>query len=321
MDVAEGDRLDREEVARLRGYEAIPRRFPWDARCRRLRGPGGPSRAKSGPFSPGWGSTRLCTSPLRTTLGSSFLLEADIRRRTPRLANPLAEDAAFLRGDGVGFPAGYVAAERVQGRGPGRLFEVTTLFSGEGAVVTERVVLAGLIAGEPRAGRLVGAVLRRRTSSTFGGAVEGIAAALERDGRGCRPGRFRPLSCILEGKRGSGSRGDAGSFGEIHPDLVHAWELFQAVSPVRVGPRCPGFREAGGSAGSSIIPTSRPLNDLAVMVDAGTPYAEVRSVVSGVGDPKIESFFLFDQDAGAPLPPRAEPGPPDRLLSSGSDAD
>ena len=96
---------------------------------------------------------------------------------------------------------------------------------------------------------------------------------------------------------------DAGSFGE-NPSgpcpCMGAFQeclLFELDLDVLAAGRRDGVRFVRYSNQPSVE------RDLAVMVDAGTPYAEVRSVVSGVGDPKIESFFLFDQYAGAPLPP------------------
>ncbi|MBI3391976.1 MAG: phenylalanine--tRNA ligase subunit beta, partial [Nitrospirae bacterium] len=96
---------------------------------------------------------------------------------------------------------------------------------------------------------------------------------------------------------------DAGSFGEIHPDLAQAWELsgpchlFELDLDVLASGRRGGRRFVRYSNQPSVE------RDLAVMIDSGVPYADVHGVVSGVDDPMIESFFLFDQYAGAPLPP------------------
>lgn len=302
VDVAEEIDLI-EEVARLKGYEAIPETIPVGRPMPQIAGTRWAFAREVRAVLAGMGFDEAVhlsfTDDVRL---SSFLPEADIRRRTPRLANPLAEDAAFLRGTAWGSLLDTWRRNESRGAVRGRLFEVTTLFSGEGAVVTERVVLAGLIAGSREPEGWWG---RAPAADFFDvrGAVEGIAAALNVMDADVVQGDSDPLLHPGRQARLRVAGRDAGSFGEIHPDLVQAWELsgvcllFELDLDVLAAGRREGVRFVRYSNQPSIE------RDLAVMVDAGTPYVEVRSVVSGVGDPKIESFFLFDQYAGAPLPP------------------
>ena len=145
VDVAEEIDLV-EEVARLKGYEAIPETIPVGR-----------------PMPPIAGTRWAFAREVRAVLAGMGFDEAvhfsftDDVRLSPFFRRPTFAGGRPLRirsprtplssGDGVGFLAGYVAAERVQGRGPGTPLRGHDALSGEGAVVTERVVLAGLIAG------------------------------------------------------------------------------------------------------------------------------------------------------------------------------
>ncbi|MBI1865766.1 MAG: phenylalanine--tRNA ligase subunit beta, partial [Nitrospirae bacterium] len=292
-----------EEVARLKGYETIPETIPVGRPMPAIEGPRWAFAREVRAVLAGMGFDEAVHLSFSDDVRlSSFLPEADVRRRTPRLANPLAEDAAFLRG--TAWMSLLDTWRRNESRGAvrGRLFEVTTLFSGEGAVVTERVVLAGLIAGSREPEGWWG---RSPAADFFDvrGAVEGIAAALNAMDADVVQGDSDPLLHPGRQARLRVAGRDAGSFGEIHPDLAQAWELsgpchlFELDLDVLASGRRGGRRFVRYSNQPSVE------RDLAVMIDSGVPYADVHGVVSGVDDPMIESFFLFDQYAGAPLPP------------------
>ncbi|OGW61049.1 MAG: phenylalanine--tRNA ligase subunit beta [Nitrospirae bacterium RBG_16_64_22] len=291
-----------EEIARLHGYDAIPETIPIGRPTPPIPGTRWVLAREARAILAGMGFDEAVhlsfTDDVRI---SSFLPEADIRRRMPRLANPLAEDAAFLRGTAWTSLLDTWRRNESRGADRGRLFEVTTVFAREASGVAERVVLAGLIAGSREPEGWWG---RPPAADFFDakGVVEGIAAALDVMDADVVRGESDPL--LHPGRQGrlTVAGRDAGSFGEIHPDLVKAWGLsavcllFELDLDVLAAGRREGIRFARQSNQPSVE------RDLAVMIDSGVPYAEVHSVMSGVEDPKIEKFFLFDQYAGAPLP-------------------
>lgn len=302
VDVAEEIDLI-EEVARMKGYDAIPETIPVGRATPPIPGTRWALAKEAREVLAGMGFDEAVhlafTDDVRI---SSFLPEADLRRRMPRLANPLAEDAAFLRGTARVALLDTWRRNESRGADRGRLFEVTTVFALEAGSLVERVVLAGIMAGSREPDGWWG----RSPAADFydaKGIVEAIAAALGVMDADVVQGDHDPF--LHPGRQGllrlTGR--NAGSFGEVHPDLAKAWELsgscllFELDLDVLASGRREGVRFVRYSNQPSIE------RDLAVMIDSGVAYADVRSIMAGVDDPKIEAFHLFDRYEGPPLPP------------------
>ncbi len=101
-----------------------------------------------------------------------------------------------------------------------------------------------------------------------------------------------------------GSVGLAGLVGELHPDVLSAWDLRSErvyVAELAV---------AGLDAGGSVVVRVRPLGrypgverDLAVVVGEATQAAEVAATLRAAGGPILRDVRLFDVYRGAPLTP------------------
>ncbi len=101
-----------------------------------------------------------------------------------------------------------------------------------------------------------------------------------------------------------GSVGLAGLVGELHPDVLAAWDL--RAERVYVAE----LAVAGLDAGRRVAVRVRPLGrypgverDLAVVVEEATPAGAVAATLRGAGGPNLREVRLFDVYRGAPLAP------------------
>ena len=315
-----------EEVVRLEGYENLPATLPAApagyglTEDQRLRRRVGRSLAASGLVEV------LCYPFLgEAELDALGIAAEDPRRSLVRLANPLSEEAPFLRTTLL--PGLIAAARRNLSRGAGEvaLSEVGLVYRGQGiGLATEppRPSVAGrpseseilgleaLLPDQPRhvAGILVG---ERDRSGWWGagrpatwadaiavvrdlaeelGVVLDVAAA---EAAPWHPGRCAAIS--VDGRV-------IGHAGELHPRVVEAVEvpartvafeldldaLLAAVAPA-VGPDL------------STMPVAK--EDLALVVEAGVPAERVRRALIRGGGALVESVRLFDTYTGEQVGP------------------
>jgi phenylalanyl-tRNA synthetase beta chain len=294
-----------EEVARARGYDAIPAKLPAiqasrdEAPREALR-----RRARQAGVSLG----------LSEALTYSFVAPKDLEAvgappAAVTLANPLSERGTVMRTSllpGVLRAAGHA---RRHGVPDARLFTVGTLFfaapaGGDtmGTGVDERIAFAALLAGERPA-------WLAKPAGVDVWDAKGVAAGLvERMVRrpvallACtadeRPRHLHPRGAAwieLDGKR-------VGALGPLHPDVADAFDLGAGAVVVELDLLA---LDAIGQAPRRFTPIPRfpaSTRDLAVVVRDGVPAGEVESAVRQVAGELAEEVALFDRFVGGKVP-------------------
>jgi phenylalanyl-tRNA synthetase beta chain len=330
-----------EEVIRLEGYVNVPVRLPralagqgLTGRQRLLRGIGhaladsGFVEVNAEPFAP------------RSEADDLMLPPEDERRPAVRVTNPLSEDQPYLRTTllpglfrtllrniGRGFPdtalfeTGLVFLPR-----PGAPATAPILPTDRGPTVEE---LASLEAALPDQPMRVGAVLAgdRELPGWWGPgraadwadaieAARAVAAVchLELDVRAAHeppwhPGRCAALYVRANGGSGSADAADgevrewlAGHAGELHPRVVAAYGLPERTCALELD-----FAVLSAAAEATTVQgpplSAYPLatQDVALVVPAGVPAADVAAALAtGAGD-LLEDLRLFDVYTGAQL--------------------
>jgi phenylalanyl-tRNA synthetase beta chain len=313
-----------EEVIRLEGYESLPATLPrppagrgLTERQRLLRRVG---RALAGA-----GYVEALNQPFvgRPAIDALGLPADDARRRAVRLVNPLSEEEPQLRTTLL--PGLLDALRRNDGRGSHdlALFETGLVFRPTGdepaaalPPVTSRPgdeEIAGLNAALPRQPRRVAVVLAgaRERSGWWGegrpadwaDAVE-AARTVAREARAeliiesdrhapWHPGRCAALHVVADGERTL-----VGHAGELHPRVVKALGLPPRSCAMEMD--LDGLRRAAAgpltAPGVSTFPVAT--QDVALVVDASVPAADVAEALrSGAGE-LLESLRLFDVFTG-----------------------
>ncbi|MDP9034594.1 MAG: phenylalanine--tRNA ligase subunit beta [Myxococcota bacterium] len=288
-----------EEVARVRGYDVLPATLPAvpptrdnaprDALARRAR-------------------QVAIEMGLSEAVTFSFVdpkeLEA-VGAPPPAvvLRNPLAGHQSAMRTSLLPGLLRNISRARRHGEADARLFCVGTRFLATDAQAPEeRLAFASVLAGSRTAwlrkpepvdvwdakGLAVGLLRRlvRREATVHLAGDE-------------RPQHLHPRGAAwidVEGKR-------VGALGPLHPDVVDAFDLGQAVMVVEVdlaglaaiGVRSPVF-----------IPLPRfpsSTRDIAVIVPEGVPAGQVERVVREAAGDLAEKAALFDRFVGGPIPP------------------
>ncbi|GAB3703245.1 phenylalanine--tRNA ligase subunit beta [Mariniluteicoccus flavus] len=247
----------------------------------------------------------------------------DARRRLVRLANPLAETAPFLRTTVL--PGLLASATRNASRGLDdvALFEVGSVFRAEPGAgpapmppVDRRPTdaeVAAIDAALPQQPRHVGVLLagnwqparwdRPAEPVTWQHAMAlvdvlatTLGVALERRTAAVAP--FHPGRCAEVLLAGS----VVGLAGELHPKVAEAFGLSAGACAVELD--LDALLAAQPGPGTIAPLSSNPVakEDVALVVDAGVPAADVeRALVEGAGD-LLESIRLFDLYTGDQVP-------------------
>jgi phenylalanyl-tRNA synthetase beta chain len=316
-----------EEVARRWGYHQIPATLPpatggrLDA-AQRLRRQAREALA-------GMGVTEVQTYPFLApaVLDRLGLAEADPRRRTLRLANPISEEAPELRTSllpGLAEVAGRNLARGLDGVA---VFELGAVFlpDPKGELPAEPLTLGILLAGQRPAGRFDDPG-QPYDFADVKGVVEGLVAALGVPGVGYRaeePPPYHPGRCagvFLEGR-------PVGACGQLHPRVAAAFELPAASFAVELElapllAAVPRMRPA---------PTPSPYPelsfDVAFLVPPGVAAADLEAALAEAGGELLARLTLFDAYQGPPLPPghrnlayRVALQAPDRTLTDADGA-
>jgi phenylalanyl-tRNA synthetase beta chain len=325
-----------EEVIRLEGYMNVPVRMPralaghgLTERQRLLRaigrtlGDAGFVEVNSDPFAPA------------TEAASLMLPPEDPRRPAVRVANPLSDDQpnlrttllpglfrVLLRNIGRGFPdtalfeTGVVFRPRpgapaaapilATNRGP----TVEELAAVEAALPDQPVLVAGVLAGDRelpgwwgqgRAATWADAIEAARQVGAVGHLTFEVRAAQEPP---WHPGRCAALYAHAVTADGTGQdhKWLAGYAGELHPRVIEAYGL-----PPRTCAFELDFATAATAAaaavvrGPSLSPYPPATQDVALVVAAEVPAADVTAALrDGAGD-LLEDVRLFDVYTGAQL--------------------
>ena len=299
-----------EEVARARGYDAIPAKLP-AFRASRDAGPREALRRRARQAGVALGLSEAITY--------SFVTPRDLEAvgappAAVTLVNPLSERGTVMRTSllpGLLRAAGHA---RRHGERDARLFTVGTLFFAaptlDGAPepstgstgVEERIAFAALMAGD----RPVW-LARPEGVDVWDakGVVEGVTQRLLR-----RPATLRPASAEdrprhlhprgaawieVDGKR-------VGALGPLHPDVVDAFDLGEGAVVVELDLLA---LDAVGARPSRFAPIPRfpsSTRDLAVVVGDRVAAGDVESAVRQVAGELAEEVALFDRFVGGNVP-------------------
>jgi phenylalanyl-tRNA synthetase beta chain len=281
-----------EEVARVQGYESIRSTLPGIRRVGELD-PSHDFRRRS--------RQALVRAGLREALSLSFASRADLELMghdaAVAVANPPSADEPYLRRSIV--PKLLQALARTMARGARSvtLFEIGHVFH-PADPVDEREVVTVALAGLADEGLYS----ESRTFDFFDGkgALEALLSGLAIDDWRLADAPGRPLHPARSATVEIGGEA-AGVIGELHPRIAQRLDLparvaifeLDVASLARNAPRRTTYRD---------IPRYPPIRrDLAFILDASTPAADVRSALEQAGGELVGSVHLFDVFEGPPL--------------------
>ena len=308
-----------EEVARLEGYDAIPSELPLAraglglTRKQRLVRRAGRALAAAG-------YAEVVPYPFvaESVLDALLLPEDDLRRRAPRIANPVSDAEPLLATTLL--PGLLAALTRNVGRGiaDAALYQVAPVFRTRGSAPAPRpgierrpddATLAALDAALPDQPLHLGVVLtgQREPRGHWGSgrpgswadAVQAVRLVAETVGapvevrRGdappWHPGRCAEL--VVAGEV-------VGWAGELHPRVCAALDLPARTRAAEVA-LAPVFANAAAHVAAPALSTFPPANvDVALVVAAGTAAADVERALREGAGPLLEDIRLFDVYTG-----------------------
>jgi phenylalanyl-tRNA synthetase beta chain len=293
-----------EELARLRGYDAIPSALP-------------PIRPSSEGVNGELSFLRAlreagAAAGLHEAVNYAMVADVDLRaarvsEAAPRIANPLSEERSVLRTSLLpGLGRNLRLAQRQQVK-RFALFELSRVFGRPEvrALPHERFELGVLLWGQRLRGYAedelfdfydVKAALQGIVRHVTGRTLEArLDDALEQDAPYLHPRRRARLAL-----------GDRvlGQLGELHPDVVQALEL--EGRPVYGVLDVPALQAAARALGPV---QARPLprfpsatRDLALVLEEGVQTGEVVAALRQAGGELVESVAVFDLYRGEPVP-------------------
>jgi len=324
-----------EEIARLDGYDSIPVIVP---KAPAGTGLSADQRARRDVV------RALADAGLTQVLSYPFigdvhdLLEIpldDARRQTVRLANPLAEDAPYLRTSILDSLVEVARRNVSRGLTDAAVFEIGTVTHPAGTVPapipeTGRrptdAELAALRAGIPAQPTHVGAVMtgEHERSGVLGAGrpwdwadaveavrtvagilgVEVVVAAPEQPHAPWHPGRTAEIR--LPGRR-RGKEIELGTLvahaGELHPRVVRALGLPERACAVEIDldPLLEAARSVGALQVKAVSTFPAAKEDIALVVDEAVTAGQVEDLVRQAAGDLAEEIRLFDIFRGAQL--------------------
>ncbi|WP_326809115.1 phenylalanine--tRNA ligase subunit beta [Streptomyces sp. NBC_01775] len=316
-----------EEVVRLEGYENLPSTLP-----RPLPGRGLTERQRLhrriGRVLAGTGYTEAPSYPfVGAAVFDALGLDAgDTRRRTVQLVNPLSDEEPGLRTTLL--PGLLAALRRNDGRGSHdlALFETGLVFLPSGTeTVPERLPvtsrpteeqLASLDAAlpeQPRHAAVVLAGARERAGwwgkgrpAEWADAVEAARTVAAEAGAELtvenarfapwHPGRCAALHVVLDGERVL-----VGHAGELHPRVLKALGLPERSCAMELDLDLVERAGAGPVRAPRVSTFPVATQDVALVVDAAVPAADVESALRAGAGELLESLRLFDVFTGEQL--------------------
>lgn len=312
-----------EEVIRLEGYDTVPSVLPVAPPGRGLT-PEQRVRRTIGRMLAGAGYVEVLAYPFigPADFDRLRLAEDDPRRQALWVANPLSEEEPLLRTTLL--PGLLTVARRNVGRGMTdlALFEMGVVFHPDpDAPPAPRLrvdrrpsdeEVAALDKALPRQPRRVAVVLTgdRQPAGWWGKGRPAIwadavqaarvvaeAAGVELTVRAGEDAPWHPGRCavLLVGDR------TAGYAGELHPKVVEAYGLPARACAMELDLEVLGFVSAPVPA-PSVSPYPPAKEDVALVVDADVPVAEVETALRDGAGELLESVRLFDIYTGAQIP-------------------
>jgi phenylalanyl-tRNA synthetase beta chain len=238
--------------------------------------------------------------------GRLRITEDDPRANPVLLANPLSEDQSAMRTLLLGSLLDIAARNTARGAGALALFESARVYlEGEGDFAGDRQApfaephrLAGIAVGPlaPRSWRGGG---EAADFFALKGVLEGLAAQLGVE-LGFAPGEEpflhpgRSAVVSVDGER-------AGWLGEVHPLVCRTWDLDAAVAfELDLAPLL-AAATVGEERYEDVTTFPAVYQDLAVVVPAETPAAEVRAAVMAGGGELLRAAEVFDLYEGEQL--------------------
>lgn len=316
-----------EEVIRLEGYENLPATLPQPPAGRGLTGRQRLHR-RVGRALAGAGYTEVLNYPF---IGEEALdhlgLEADDARRTVvRVANPLSDTEPALRTTML--PGLFAALRRNDGRGEHdlALFETGLVFLPTGKEVTPARLpidrrptdeeIASLDAALPRQPRRAAVVLAgaREQAGWWGkghpadwaDAVEagrtvareaGVELIVRQDQTApFHPGRCAALFAVVDGAETL-----VGNAGELHPRVTKAFGLPERTCAMEIDLDLLERAGTGPVEAPHVSAFPVATQDVALVVDASVPAADVEAALKDGAGELLESLRLFDVFTGEQL--------------------
>lgn len=288
-----------EEIARAHGYDKVVPEVPFHGLSARheTRDPG-QRRARDAMVALGF----------HEVLTSSFVRPTDLERvgvdpsEAPALTNPINRETPLLRPTAVPGLLDVVLTNANVGEKDLRIFEIAKVFARSGERPAERWKLAGAMTG--RASRPSWDVEPRPTGFFDGkGALWGLAEALGVDSPDLRCYDGQPLLDPAAGARLLVAGRDAGFFGMASHRALEAWGLEDPVFLFEL--ELDELTRTSTLMGTyERLPRyPRVRRDIALIVDEGTPAADVVNVIRGHGEALVQCVDVFDVYRGAQLPP------------------
>src|SRR3954452_25322153 len=312
-----------EEVARLEGYDALPSTVPAApagaglTRSQRQRRSVGRAMAAAG-------YAEVLSYPFVSleSGGAQWLDEADERRPSVRLANPVSEEEPYLRAMLLPGMLATLGRNVARGQADAAVFEIGTVFRGGPVAGAMPELAAGRRPTDEGVARLE-AAWRAQPSHLA------VAMSGDREPRGWwGPGRRAGWADAVEAARIAARAVDVeltveaaelapwhpgrcaalsvagqvvGHAGELHPRVVESLSLPERTCAAEIDLR------AVLEAAPEIVP-SPPMSayppatfDVAVVVAASVPVAAVAAALADGAGELLESLRLFDVYTGPPL--------------------
>ena len=283
-----------EEVARLRGFES----FPTELR----------------PYRPGTTTDAplvAMTRRVRAALVGAGLFEA---RAMPfvrgaaegfvRVANPLAEDEAFLRRSILDTLARRAEHNLARMQGNVRLFEIGSAFSPSGDVLpAEAVHAAALIMGSRRPPHFTEPKPPAFDEWDAKGLAETMLAALWPNAtHSFEPGEKALWTVTVDGVA-VGAVTAVALDAPVWASPAVGVELRLGPAPLDPAARADNRADAGTGARFRPIPVTPAVEfDLALLVPSGTAAAQVEAVIRRSAGEMLERLELFDEFRGSGIP-------------------
>lgn len=284
-----------EEVARVGGYERVPSSLP--------------GVRQAGGLSPEQRLGRrirdvLVRAGLIEASTSSFApssdagLFGDARARPVRIANPVAEDEAFLR---TSLLPGLLRVARrniAHRRLSVAIFEVGAVFHTDDPV-TEADHLAVVLAGQageewPREKRALDALDAKGLLDHLLEGL-GISGTTLEVPAGPPYHPSRSAAVLAAGER-------IGELGELHPDALEPFDLAAPVVALELARR-PLIERSAREAAFEDISRFPPVHrDLAFLVGDDVRASDLRHALIAAGGPLLDRLLLFDVFEGGPVP-------------------